>query len=217
MLAAGLSIDEARLVSVIAPLVATLGPVTAGPLVDYLSGGKKSAKTEVKADNNGCIRTILSMSVLLSAILYSLLLSVPSTIRLESRQTEVSFVCNDFGASLVQEKCNKQECYQFPPLKSGLLHLKTCRFDCDFPSHYGHIQSPVDIPEVAVKPLQGPATSKSFLPEDVSDLDDFFGTEPNEGDDEDDGEFGSGEESDFDLVTKRKMRSVKVQLALRSD
>ncbi|KAL0268951.1 UNVERIFIED_CONTAM: hypothetical protein PYX00_010719 [Menopon gallinae] len=207
--ATGLGLKNARLISFIAPLFATLGPVTVGPLVDYLCGKKRTDKSP-KNERSTQIRTLLSLTILLSAVFYCLLLSVPTVQRLTPRQPSVSFVCNEYGASLVQEKCNELGCYRFPDQKTGLIRLKACRFDCDFPSHYGYIENP------GVEPKTEP-TSTDRIPssriksEPEFDPDDFFGTEKYKEDDYSD--FGSGEEEeeevDFNWNRRNRKRDIR--------
>lgn len=222
--ATGLTLEEARLISIIAPLVAVCGPAIAGPLVDFLSSRKRNQKSETGNDNNACVRTVLSASVLLSAIFYSLLLSVPTVERLPPRQPRVSFVCNEFGASLVQEKCNELGCYHFPNQKTGSVVLRNCKFNCTYPAHYGYIEHPSENLENEIKTTTGSTTGstgktststssptsttssttttvRSMRPEvDLSNMDSFFGPEPSDDDDDADAELGSGEELDFDWV-----------------
>lgn len=172
--------------------------MTVGPLVDYLCGKKRSDKSP-KNERSTQIRTLLSLSILLSAVFYCLLLSVPTVQRLTPRQPSVSFVCNEHGASLVQEKCNELGCYQFPDQKTGLMLLKSCRYNCDFPSHYGYIENP------AVEARTEVTTPSRIKSEPEFDPDDFFGTERYEEDDYSD--FGSGEEIDFNWVSWTFRRS----------
>lgn len=221
--ATGLSLDESRLISIIAPLVSVLGPALAGPLVDYVSSCKKTPKTENRQhDNNACVRTALSTSVLLSAIFYCLLLSVPTVQRLKPRQPSVLFACNEDGAALVQEKCNELGCYHFPQEKIGLIRLKNCSFNCKYPSHFGYIDNPLvndakittaaststlasttgrtSTSSMTTTTTTTTTTVRSIGPEvDVNNLDGFFGQSINDEDD-DDADLGSGEELDFDWV-----------------
>lgn len=80
MLAVGLTLEEARIVSIVCPLVALLGPLVAGPLADRLGGGG----TGPKNNNTGrYLRVMIALTCVLGAVFYLLLMAVPTVIRLE--------------------------------------------------------------------------------------------------------------------------------------
>lgn len=211
----GLTTDEIRLISYVSPLFATLGPIFVGPLIDYLSkrkkndGGKRSSS---KSDRNAYVRTVLSITILLSAVFYCLLLSVSNVDKSNVREQEASFVCNENGAVLVQEKCNQLNCFQYKSdYHDGMATLSNCKFDCDLPINYGYLDKPPESGDIEenkngiVTTTKVPATTtqritsrpRSIRPEiDISNLDDFFGSEPNDDYDDD----GSGEDSEFHWV-----------------
>lgn len=208
----GLDTDEIRLISYVSPLVASLGPIVIGPLVDYFSGKRKSdvRKSTIR---DTYIRTFLSVTILLSAVFYCLLLSVASVENVNLRQPEASFVCNEHGASLVQTKCHDLGCFQYMNVETGMATLQNCKFNCNLPPHYGYLDRPYQDAEVgggqdgaSKSTTTTPRTSprmQSLRPEvDISNLDDFFGSEPN--DDYDDGDAGSGEDSEFNWVNVNK-------------
>lgn len=94
---AGLSDEQYRIVSMIAPAVSLLGPLVAGPAVDRL----------------GKHKVFLAGSLIFGAIFYSLLLNVPIVSSIPSNGSKeplVLFKCSSEGASLAQQKCTK-DCY----------------------------------------------------------------------------------------------------------
>lgn len=214
----GLSTDDIRIISYVSLLFATLGPITIGPVVDYVSGRRKSeiSKSSTKRDKNLYIRTILSLTVLLSAVFYCLLLSVPTVENINFREPEASFVCDDRGASLVQEKCNALNCFQYP--KAEMATLENCRFNCNLPAHFSYLEKAHDVEDADMEPvpittttvsvpttISTPEIERTILPlkkskpeTDISNLDTFFGSD--HGDDYDDGDAGSGEDPEYNWV-----------------
>lgn len=211
--AIGLTLDEARIVSYASPLIAFIGPLIAGPLLDHFYSKKKQA-TDVKFETNSCIRITLSSTILLATIFYSLLLSVPPVQRLEPRQPKVSFACSDRGASLLQERCNDElGCYHYKTEKRGEIRLTGCAFDCSSP-HFDAVyigeegerdsmETEVKVSTSTVPQLVGSSASSGVTEAPTAtaasvamepDLDTFFGTEASLEEDDDDNEWGSGED-----------------------
>lgn len=131
MLAVGLTLEEARLVSIISPIIAILGPVTAGPLADRLAGRQGSNNR----DSTGrYLRVMIVVACICSAIFYSLLLLVPSVSRIElpqERRPSLRFSCDQNGATIHQERCrDSTSCYQWPEERVGVIRLKDCKYTC---------------------------------------------------------------------------------------
>jgi len=100
MLAIGLNRMEARIISIVAPLVSILGPLIFGPLADRLAGkGSISGKF---------LRIMAVFTILLGALFYGLLMAVPSVTRFEARRPLVSFACDQEGALIFQERCTEE-------------------------------------------------------------------------------------------------------------
>ncbi|KAJ8871226.1 hypothetical protein PR048_027532 [Dryococelus australis] len=100
MLLVGMTTYEACVVSIVAPLVAVIGPLVVSPLADRL-GGRSTGRP---------IRTMLSVSMLAAALCYGLLMAVPTVTRMEPRLPAVSFSCNEQGAAVLQERCLQPSC-----------------------------------------------------------------------------------------------------------
>lgn len=96
--------------------------------------------------------------------------------------------------------------------------MKNCHFNCELPSQYGYIDGPREEGDIERKSAGTTLSSatkhttisprpQSIRPEvDISNLDDFFGGDAN--DDYDDGDGGSGEESEFNWVSTFFIKSV---------
>lgn len=116
----GLTINEAHIVSIVAPLIAALGPLIVCPLADRIGGsGGRS------------MRMLLSVTVLLAALCYALLMCVPTVQRFEPRQPAVNFSCEPRGAAVLQERCMESGCYEWPEENIGPLMLSNCYYDCE--------------------------------------------------------------------------------------
>ncbi|XP_039279883.1 uncharacterized protein LOC111045438 isoform X2 [Nilaparvata lugens] len=120
----GLTGDESRIVSIVAPCVAIIGPLLFGPLADRWGAG--SAGTQ----HSQHMRGLLAFCLVLGAVAYSALLAVPTVSRLQQRNPELSFRCNQQGAFVVQEKCQETPCHDWPRDNFGSIFLSYCRYDC---------------------------------------------------------------------------------------
>lgn len=81
MTAKGLSVDEKKIVSLVAPCIALLGPAVAGPLADKLAGGTGGTP---RSKTGKYLRVMIAVCFILSAILYWLLMVVPTIVRLHT-------------------------------------------------------------------------------------------------------------------------------------
>lgn len=119
MLAVGLSPAEIRTISMIAPCVAMIGPLLAGPIADRVaaSRSKLQSASETGLDKLGSggrrpgngryLRLMIACCCLFSALLYGLLLVVPTVTRIELPQElrpSVKLSCDARGAVLHQER-----------------------------------------------------------------------------------------------------------------
>lgn len=127
----GLTFSEACIISIVAPCVALLGPLIVGPLADTLA--EKSSGNN-KSNFGKYIRIMLSATLLLGALFYLLLLSVPVINRAQARMPNVSFTSDPSGAVVLQERCTEErKCYRWPTEKKGSLTLRNCTYTCDTP------------------------------------------------------------------------------------
>lgn len=94
MITVGLSLHDAQIISVIAPLVAIIGPLIVCPLADRLGGPQGRS-----------LRIILAIVALLGALCYVFLLAIPTVKRLDARPPAIAFTCNADGASILYEHC----------------------------------------------------------------------------------------------------------------
>lgn len=130
MLAIGLNKDESRIISIIAPLVAILGPCIIAPVADKI------------ASRNGAsygrfLRIIGSLCMVIAAILYLALMFVPTLVRYETRRPLVSFACDLDGGVIYQERCTEEStCYHWQEEKVGSLILTNCSYTCQKPTEF---------------------------------------------------------------------------------
>ncbi|XP_015593027.1 uncharacterized protein LOC107266750 isoform X2 [Cephus cinctus] len=130
MRAVGLTLEELRIVSIVSPVVAILGPLIMAPLADKLAGRQG---TNSRASTGRYLRVMIAITCLLSAILYSCLLLVPPVIRVNPQngsKPSVSFICDNDGAIFYQERCQDSlTCIPWQERASPLI-LKNCSYVC---------------------------------------------------------------------------------------
>lgn len=78
MTAKGLTVDESKIVSIVAPCIALIGPAIAGPLADRFAG---SFGTPSKNKTGTYLRVFTAVCLILAAVFYSLLVAVPPIVR----------------------------------------------------------------------------------------------------------------------------------------
>lgn len=136
MVATGLNYEESRIISIIAPLVSVVGPLTVGILADKMAGKKGSL-------NGKYLRILIAVCMLGAAIFYAILLAVPTLERWEARRPLVSFACDGDGAMIFQERCTDEKtCYHWKKEKSGNLILTNCSYTCQKPSQFEKLYNP---------------------------------------------------------------------------
>lgn len=134
MVEIGLNYQESRLILIIAPLVSIIGPLIAGPLADRIASKTLSGKY---------LRILAALSLICSAILYSLLLIVPPLERSEARRPLVSFGCDAGGAIIFQERCTEEKtCFHWKDEKMGSLILTNCSYTCQNPTQFENLYNP---------------------------------------------------------------------------
>lgn len=80
MTAKGLTLDESKTISIVAPCIALLGPAIAGPLADKLAGGSGGGNQRSKTGRY--LRVMIAVCLIMSAILYWMLTLVPVIVSL---------------------------------------------------------------------------------------------------------------------------------------
>ncbi|XP_043284527.1 uncharacterized protein SP1173 isoform X2 [Venturia canescens] len=136
MLAVGLTLEEARLVSMISPLVALLGPLIASPIADKLAGRQGTNEKAAAAASTGrYLRVMIAIACFLSAIMYSLLLLVPVVERIElprERRPTLKFSCDQDGATVLQERSRDfSTCYNWTSeSRVCAILLRNCNYGC---------------------------------------------------------------------------------------
>lgn len=137
----GFSIKEIRLISMISPAVAILGPLSAGPIADKLAGHQ--GKNE-KSSTGRYLRVMIAICCVLSAVFYAALLLLPSIDKMESStvmdriETPIAngqglkFSCDQTGAIVQQERCKEDmDCHRWSDEdKIGILLLENCNYAC---------------------------------------------------------------------------------------
>lgn len=81
MMSLRLTSEEAEIISIVAPCVAIIGPLVAGPLADKLAGGSGG---KPRSKNGMYLKIMLAICLILSAIFSWLLMAVPTIVRLHT-------------------------------------------------------------------------------------------------------------------------------------
>lgn len=132
----GLDPSERRTILIVVALVSLIGPALLGPLTDRIADRRKSSFGRY-------LRFIIALLLILGAILYSLLLFVPTVRRSPSHEPSVSFGCDASGAIVFQERCSEEKtCYHWDHTKRGSLKLTNCSYTCENPAHFEKLYSP---------------------------------------------------------------------------
>ncbi|XP_037297227.1 uncharacterized protein LOC115452751 [Manduca sexta] len=136
MLSVGLDKGEARLITIISPCIALLGPAVLGPLIDKLSVGRGSTGGSAGPSGSGrLLRMVTALCFILSAVFYTLLLAVPYTERHEARRPQVLFMCTEDSAYVMQEVCKENmRCNRWTGEKTGVLAVGSCEYGCADPN-----------------------------------------------------------------------------------
>ncbi|CAG9856665.1 unnamed protein product [Phyllotreta striolata] len=123
--AVGLSKNQSIIISVVAPLLAMLGPLIAAPLADRLAG------TYIQKSKNGpYLRVMIAETITFAAALYWLLFIIPPV----KTSYNITFICDQDGAYVLQDKCGKS-CTEFGDEK-GSIAVKNCVYTCNITSSY---------------------------------------------------------------------------------
>ncbi|XP_053599751.1 uncharacterized protein SP1173 isoform X2 [Plodia interpunctella] len=132
MLSLGLDRGEARLISAVAPCIALLGPALLGPFIDKLSVGRGSTGGGPTPSGSGrLLRITTAVCLILSALFYTLLLTVPAAERHQARRPNVLFMCDEDSAYVIQEVCKEDmRCNRWSGEKTGVLALTSCEYGC---------------------------------------------------------------------------------------
>lgn len=130
MIAVGLTMEEIRLVSMISPVIAIIGPLIVAPIADKLAARQRS-----KPSNGRYLRIMIALACFLSAVVYSLLLLVPVVERIElprEHRPTLKFSCNHKGATVLQERIDEfSTCYNWTSeSRVCAILLKNCNYAC---------------------------------------------------------------------------------------
>ncbi|XP_017783202.1 PREDICTED: uncharacterized protein LOC108567324 [Nicrophorus vespilloides] len=122
----GLSVEEAKIISIVAPCIALIGPAIAAPLADKLAGGPEGNK---RSKTGRYLRVMIAVCFILAAIFYWLLAAVPTIVR---SPPSVTFTCDPNGGTIFQERCGVEKtCYNWNSDNRGSLFVTNCRFTCE--------------------------------------------------------------------------------------
>lgn len=128
----GLSIEQIRMISMISPAIAILGPLIAAPVADKLAGHQGRND---KSSTGRYLRVMIAIACLLSALFYLFLLFIPSVDVIEpprERRPALKFNCDHTGAVVLQERCKDQlTCHRWSDdTRAGPLLLESCNYAC---------------------------------------------------------------------------------------
>ncbi|XP_029713180.2 uncharacterized protein LOC109418703 [Aedes albopictus] len=155
----GLDYKESQIISVVAPLIAILGPLIFAPLADRLAGTNGSSYGRR-------LRFLASFCMIFSAILYAILFFVvPPIERQESSRSQVSFACDLDGAIIFQQRCSEERtCYHWKREKIGHLTLTNCSYTCQKPIEFENLNHPY------TKGVTVPPSTESSIEDEEYDL-----------------------------------------------
>ncbi|KAF5284534.1 hypothetical protein FQA39_LY17007 [Lamprigera yunnana] len=145
--------DEVKIISYVAPCIALLGPIIAGPVADKLAGGSKGVP---RSKNGTYLRVMIALCLIISAVSYWLLLVIPSIapcvlttidssqcyksrnlpedkqLRLSNnRRPYVELVCGYWGGAVLVEKCDYgNACSYWGSDAIATFHVTNCSHTC---------------------------------------------------------------------------------------
>ncbi|XP_003703511.2 uncharacterized protein LOC100877436 isoform X2 [Megachile rotundata] len=127
----GLSIEQIRMVSMISPAIAILGPLIAAPIADKLAGHQGRND---KSSTGRYLRVMIAIACILSGIFYVFLLVIPSANLNEpsrEKRPALKFNCDQKGALVLQKRCKDQTCHRWSDeSRTGPLLLQSCNYAC---------------------------------------------------------------------------------------
>ncbi|RZC37605.1 uncharacterized protein BDFB_009230, partial [Asbolus verrucosus] len=128
--ALGLSKDECVTISIVAPIIAVIGPLVAAPLADRLAGGFGGSS---RSKTGRYLRVMLAVCFALATLFYWLLLTVPPIHR---SPPNVTFMCNEKGGFILQDRCGAERtCYNWNGEKGSVI-VTNCIFTCNATTLY---------------------------------------------------------------------------------
>lgn len=193
MLQLGLNYNESRIILIVAPLIALLGPLAIAPLTDRLASKKQALSGQY-------LRVLIAVTLVLAAIVYATLLSVPPVSRSETRRPEVSFGCDDSGAIIFQERCSDEKtCFHWTEEKVGSLVLTNCSYTCQNPAQFEKLYT--RMPDELVQEPEAASTESWSREQD----DDYEGeSSPGDGTDVDEAALVGGDASSAEQRRRRQ-------------
>ncbi|XP_044748780.1 uncharacterized protein LOC123309641 isoform X2 [Coccinella septempunctata] len=148
----GLSKDEAVTITAVAALVATIGPLIVAPLADRLAGTSSGG---TRSKSGKYLKLMIAVCLILSVIFYWLLATIPRVPKIPSNKRgplKVSFMCNEHGGYVLQDRCDNEEtCYNWNSEIVGTVLVKNCDFTCEVTPSWTN--------EVMTEPPNGENTS----------------------------------------------------------
>ncbi|KZC13378.1 Major facilitator superfamily domain-containing protein 6 [Dufourea novaeangliae] len=123
--------SKIRMISMISPAIAIVGPLIASPIADKLAGHQGRNKSST----GRYLRVMIAIACILSAIFYAFLLIIPSVDHVElpkGRRPGLKFNCDQTGAVVLQERCkDRVSCHRwFDDTRAGPLLLEDCNYAC---------------------------------------------------------------------------------------
>ena len=133
----GLNYQESQIISIVAPLIAILGPLLISTLIDSMAGKNGAAYGRR-------LRFITAFCLIISAALYSaLFFLVPECDREEVGRSVVTFSCDAEGAIIFQRRCSEDKtCYHWDNEKIGKLSIINCSYTCQSPTDFESLYTP---------------------------------------------------------------------------
>ncbi|XP_031832215.1 uncharacterized protein LOC116426810 isoform X2 [Nomia melanderi] len=132
MMEMGLSIEQIRMISMVSPAIAIVGPLVASPIADKLAGHQGRSN---KSSTGRYLRVMIAIACILSAIFYAFLLIIPTVDHVElpkGRRPGLKFNCDQTGAVVLQERCkDRVSCHRWSDeTRVGPLLLEDCNYAC---------------------------------------------------------------------------------------
>lgn len=130
----GLYRTEVKTISVVASFISLLGPLIIAPICDKLNARKTATGFH--------LRLIATITILLSALFYGLLLLVPDIVRFTDLP-QVSFGCDMNRAILFQRRIEQHSsCHSWEKPKIGDFILTNCSYTCHEPDNFEKMYKP---------------------------------------------------------------------------
>lgn len=145
------TVDESKLITIVAACFALLGPLVVGPLADKLAGGSKGVP---RSKNGTYLRVMIAVCLILSIVFYWVLFALPAIepcvlssidssqchkshnlpmdkYARSNRRPYIELVCDDSGGEVLVENCGYSEtCSHWDSDVVATFYVTNCTHTC---------------------------------------------------------------------------------------